>query len=155
MTSLIEIRDVTKSYGAGPPALNNVSLTVDAGEALAVTGPSGSGKSTLLNLIAGLDKPSVGKVTVDGVGVDGMTEAASARYRRAKVGLVFQFFNLLDDLTVRDNVLLPAQLQDWPGMRRGDAPLCCWSTWVSRRTPTPTRAGSRAANASGWRSLGH
>jgi len=110
MTSLVEIRDVTKSYGAGPPALNNVSLTVDAGEALAITGPSGSGKSTLLNLIAGLDKPSVGKITVDGVGVDGMTEAASARYRRAKVGLVFQFFNLLDDLTVRDNVLLPAQL---------------------------------------------
>ena len=88
MRSLIEIRDVTKSYGAGPPALNKVSLTVDAGEALAVTGPSGSGKSTLLNLIAGLDKPSAGKVTVDGVGVgvDGMTEAAAARYRRAKVG---------------------------------------------------------------------
>jgi putative ABC transport system ATP-binding protein len=118
MTSIIEIRDVTKSYGAGPPAVNNVSLTVDAGEAVAVTGPSGSGKPTLLNLIAGLDKPSAGSVTVDSMRVDGMTEAASARYRRAKVGLVFQFFNLLDDLTVRDNVLLPAQLS---GLARGEA----------------------------------
>ena len=118
MTSIIEIRDVTKSYGPESPALNHVSLAVAAGEALAVTGPSGSGKSTLLNLIAGLDKPTAGSITVDGVGVDGMTEAASARYRRAKVGLVFQFFNLLDDLTVRDNVLLPAQLS---GMTRGEA----------------------------------
>jgi putative ABC transport system ATP-binding protein len=109
-TPIIEISEVTRAYDAGPPALAGLSLTVQAGEALAVVGPSGSGKSTLLNLLAGLDKPTAGGVTVDSVRVDALSEAASARYRRARIGMVFQFFNLLDDLTVIDNVLLPAQL---------------------------------------------
>jgi putative ABC transport system ATP-binding protein len=107
---LIQIRDVTKKYDEGPPALAGLTLEVRAGEALAVLGPSGSGKSTLLNLIAGLDRPSLGSVTVDGLRIDELSEAASAKYRRTRVGMVFQFFNLLDDLTVADNVLLPAQL---------------------------------------------
>jgi len=107
---IIEIRDVRKAYDDGPAALAGVSLTVRAGEALAVLGPSGSGKSTLLNVIAGLDRPTQGSVTVDGVRVDRLGEAASARFRRERIGMVFQFFNLLDDLTVMDNVLLPAQL---------------------------------------------
>jgi putative ABC transport system ATP-binding protein len=111
---LIQISDATKKYDEGPPALAGLTLQVRAGEALAVLGPSGSGKSTLLNLIAGLDRPTEGTVTVDGLRVDEMTEAASARYRRARIGMVFQFFNLLDDLTVADNVLLPAQLAGVP-----------------------------------------
>ncbi|MFJ3867404.1 ABC transporter ATP-binding protein [Streptomyces nigra] len=111
---LIDIRDVSRTYGEGPPALAGVSLSVRAGEALAVLGPSGSGKSTLLNLIAGLDRPSGGSVTVDELRVDRLGEAASARYRRTRIGMVFQFFNLLDDLTVTDNVLLPAQLAGVP-----------------------------------------
>ncbi|GAA4624867.1 ABC transporter ATP-binding protein [Actinoallomurus vinaceus] len=115
---IIEIHDVSKRYDAGRPALAGLSLEVSAGEALAVLGPSGSGKSTLLNLVAGLDKPSEGGVTVDGVRVDALSEAALARYRRERIGMVFQFFNLLDDLTVEDNVLLPAQLA---GMPRGKA----------------------------------
>jgi putative ABC transport system ATP-binding protein len=113
---VIELSDVSRRYDEGPPALDGVSLTISAGEAVAILGPSGSGKSTLLNLVAGLDRPSSGTVTVDGVRVDTLGEAGSARYRRAKIGMVFQFFNLLDDLTVADNVMLPAQLA---GMARG------------------------------------
>ncbi|MEV0681978.1 ABC transporter ATP-binding protein [Actinosynnema sp. NPDC050436] len=109
-TPVIELRDVSRRYDGGPPALHGASLTVRPGEAVAVLGPSGSGKSTLLNLIAGLDRPDGGTVTVDGVRVDRLGEAAAARYRRARIGMVFQFFNLLDDLTVADNVALPAQL---------------------------------------------
>jgi putative ABC transport system ATP-binding protein len=108
--TLIELDGVSRHYDEGPPALHEVTLRIAPGEAVAILGPSGSGKSTLLNLVAGLDRPSAGTVTVDGVRVDRLGEAASARYRRAKVGMVFQFFNLLDDLTVLDNVVLPAQL---------------------------------------------
>ncbi|MEU5885029.1 ABC transporter ATP-binding protein [Spirillospora sp. NPDC047279] len=111
---IIELRDVSKKYDAGRPALDHLDLEVEQGEALAVLGPSGSGKSTLLNLVAGLDRPSDGSVTVAGLRLDGMSEAASARYRRDRIGMVFQFFNLLDDLTVDDNVLLPARLAGMP-----------------------------------------
>ncbi|MER7951228.1 ABC transporter ATP-binding protein [Streptomyces sp. NPDC096079] len=115
---LIDLSDVGRRYDAGPAALAGLNLRVARGEALAVLGPSGSGKSTLLNLLAGLDRPSTGRVTVDGLRVDALGETASARYRRDRIGMVFQFFNLLDDLTVLDNVLLPAQLT---GMARGRA----------------------------------
>ena len=73
-------------------------------------GPSGSGKSTLLNLMAGLDRPTAGTVTVAGRRIDTLGEGTLARFRARHVGIIFQFFNLLDDLTVEDNVLLPAQL---------------------------------------------
>ncbi|WP_189334976.1 ABC transporter ATP-binding protein [Actinoplanes ianthinogenes] len=115
---MIELHDVSRSYGDGPPALRDANLTITAGESVAILGPSGSGKSTMLNLIAGLDRPTRGTVTVDGVRVDALGEAGSARYRRSRIGMVFQFFNLLDDMTVADNVMLPAQLS---GMSRGAA----------------------------------
>jgi putative ABC transport system ATP-binding protein len=108
---VIRLNGVTRTYQAGAaPALDGVSLTVAAGEVVAVMGPSGSGKSTLLNLIAGLDRPDAGTVTVAGQRIDTLSETALARFRARHVGIIFQFFNLLDDLTVVDNVLLPAQL---------------------------------------------
>ncbi len=108
---VIRLADVTKTYQAGaPPALSGVSFGVAAGEVVAVMGPSGSGKSTLLNLVAGLDRPTAGTVTVAGRRIDTLGEGALARFRARHVGIIFQFFNLLDDLTVEDNVLLPAQL---------------------------------------------
>jgi putative ABC transport system ATP-binding protein len=116
--AVIELHQVTRQYDEGPPALRELTLTVKRGESVAILGPSGSGKSTLLNLIAGLDRPTSGTVTVAGAAVHTLSEAAAARYRRAHIGMVFQFFNLLDDLTVLDNVLLPAQLA---GIRGGEA----------------------------------
>ncbi|MFE7615278.1 ABC transporter ATP-binding protein [Streptomyces sp. NPDC057496] len=117
-TPMIELREVSRRYDDGPPALRHVSLTVRSGEAVAVLGPSGSGKSTLLNLLAGLDRPDTGTVTVAGVRVDELGETGAALHRRNRVGMVFQFFNLLDDLTVADNVVLPARLA---GMGRAEA----------------------------------
>ena len=111
---MIELQDVSRRYDDGPPALSGVTFSVPEGEAVAILGPSGSGKSTLLNLVAGLDRPDSGTVSVAGTRVDRLGEAASARFRRARIGMVFQFFNLLDDLTALDNVLLPAQLAGMP-----------------------------------------
>jgi putative ABC transport system ATP-binding protein len=111
MNALVQLESVTRRYdGGAAPAVAGVSLAVAAGEAVAIMGPSGSGKSTLLNVIAGLDRPTSGAVRVGDERVDMLSETAAARFRRRQVGLIFQFFNLLDDMTVTDNVLLPAQL---------------------------------------------
>jgi putative ABC transport system ATP-binding protein len=112
MHTLLELSSVTKVYDptSAQPALDGVSLCIPAGQVTAVMGPSGSGKSTLLNLVAGLDRATSGAIRVDGLEITYLGEAALARYRRAKIGLIFQFFNLLNNLTVLDNVLIPAQL---------------------------------------------
>jgi putative ABC transport system ATP-binding protein len=154
--ALIELSEVTKRYAAGGvPALDRVSVQVATGEAVAVMGPSGSGKSTLLNLLAGLDKPSGGTVTVAGRRIDTLGETRTARYRRSQVGMIFQFFNLVEDLTVIGNVMLPARLAGGAaprGPERGRT--SSWPSWASTGTGTPTRPGCPAGSGSGWRSPG-
>jgi putative ABC transport system ATP-binding protein len=115
MDALVQLSDVTKRYEDDKnPAVAHVTVDVGQGESVALMGPSGSGKSTLLNLIAGLDRPTSGTVRVGDVQVGELNETGLARFRRRQIGMIFQFFNLLDDMTVADNVLLPAQLAGVP-----------------------------------------
>jgi putative ABC transport system ATP-binding protein len=111
------VRNLTKTYGAGETrvvALDDVSLELMAGQFTAVMGPSGSGKSTLLHLLGGLDRPTAGRVLLDGERVDDRSEAELALLRRRRLGFVFQFFNLIGDLSVAENVELPALLVGAP-----------------------------------------
>ena len=106
---VVRLDGVRKEFGE-TAALDGVSLEIRAGEAVAVMGPSGCGKSTLLNMVAGLDRPSAGRVEVNGEDLGRLTETGLALYRRRRIGMVFQFFNLIDDLPALDNVALAAQL---------------------------------------------
>ena len=109
----VELRSVSKAFEEGDrrrEVLRDLSLSVAPGEAVALVGRSGSGKSTLLNVIAGIDRPSAGTITVDGQVVSALSERDRTLYRRRRVGFVFQFFNLLPTLTVEENVLLPLEL---------------------------------------------
>lgn len=108
---VIRLRDITKSYGEGAAktqVLRGVSFDVEKGELIALVGQSGSGKSTLLNIIGGLDTPDAGEVEVLGVDTQKATDAKLAAMRNESIGFVFQAFNLLDHLTVLQNVTLPA-----------------------------------------------
>jgi putative ABC transport system ATP-binding protein len=120
---VIRVRDAVKTYdlAAGTfTALAGVSLDIDAGEFVAVVGKSGSGKTTLLNLLAGIDRPTGGEITVAGTDVHALSESRLAEWRGRTVGLVFQFFQLLPTLTVAENVMLPMEFANRvaPGERR-------------------------------------
>jgi putative ABC transport system ATP-binding protein len=114
---MIRVRDlVMRLSGAAQPVtiLDGVNLEVAAGEVVAITGPSGSGKSTLLGLIAGLDTPSAGSITVDGVELTGLGETQLARFRRRTLGFVFQSYHLIPTLTAAENVAVPLELAGAP-----------------------------------------
>ncbi|WP_377273226.1 ABC transporter ATP-binding protein [Peterkaempfera sp. SMS 1(5)a] len=117
MTALIEARDLTLAFGE-TPALRGASLAVEAGEVLAVMGPSGSGKSTLLHCLAGILTPDSGEVHFDGRRIDAMNEAERSALRRDTFGFVFQFGQLVPELTAEENVALPLLLS---GTRRAAA----------------------------------
>ncbi len=114
MTALVQVQDLKKTYETGSvrfEALRGVSLDIPSGDFVAIMGESGSGKSTLLHIVGGLDKPTTGSVTVASQRLDSMSETELAIFRRNQIGFVFQFFNLVENLSVRANVELPALLE--------------------------------------------
>jgi len=112
-TGTVRLDQLRKSFREGDTehvVLDGVSATIAAGEFVVLLGPSGSGKSTLLNIVGGMDVPDTGTVTVDGENLTAVDERARTLFRRARLGFVFQFFNLIPTLTVEENLLLPLEL---------------------------------------------
>ncbi len=111
--AVLEVKELTKIYGSGDnqvKALDHVSFRVKKGEFVAVVGASGSGKSTLMNLIGGIDRPTSGSVIIEGKEIFGMNESELAIFRRRNIGIVYQFYNLIPNLTVDENIMLPCLL---------------------------------------------
>ena len=112
---ILRVENLSKSYGKGEAevkALQNVNLSINKGEFVAIVGPSGSGKSTLLHLLGGVDKPTSGNVFINDVDIYTLKEKDLAIFRRRNVGLIYQFYNLIPVLTVKENIMLPAELDN-------------------------------------------
>ena len=112
---ILRIENLSKTYGkneAKVDALKNINLSINKGEFVAIVGPSGSGKSTLLHLIGGVDKPSEGRVYINDVDIYNLKEKDLSIFRRRNVGLIYQFYNLIPVLSVKENILLPAELDN-------------------------------------------
>ncbi len=110
---ILKCEGVQKVYGSGSnqvTALNGIDLAISKGEFVAIVGASGSGKSTLLHILGSVDKPTKGKVTIDGTDLSELNQTQAAIFRRRKVGLVYQFYNLIPTLTIRKNILMPLTL---------------------------------------------
>jgi putative ABC transport system ATP-binding protein len=137
--------DLTRTYGSGDTAvdaLKGVSLGVARGELVAVMGPSGSGKSTLMHALAGLDRPTSGSVTIDGIEIATLDDDKLTKLRREHIGFVFQFFNLLPMLTAEENVLLPLEIA-------GRKPDAAWVEQLFRTVGLDDRRKHRPAELSG------
>ncbi len=142
---VIAANDVTRRYGEGDAAvdaLRGVSLDIPAGQFAAVMGPSGSGKSTLMHILAGLDKPTTGSVTIDGTEITDLSDKRLTLLRRHNIGFIFQFFNLLPTLTAEENILLPLQIA-------GTKPDETWVEAVIERVGLGERRHHRPAELSG------
>lgn len=103
---MLEAKDVEKTYDVYS-VINGINLTIERGDFMIITGKSGSGKSTLMYILSGLEEPTKGSVTFEGVDIYKLSDDAISKYRRTKIGFVFQFYNLIPSLTVKDNILLP------------------------------------------------
>jgi len=144
-TAVVTASDVVRSYGVGDcavHALRGVSLEIARGRLTAVMGPSGSGKSTLMHILAGLDKPTSGEVTVAGVDISSLDDTALTRLRRDHIGFIFQFFNLLPMLTAAENIALPLKLA-------GGRPDPEWFTELVNQVGLSHRLDHRPSEMSG------
>lgn len=111
--TVLEVKELTKIYGSGEnavTALDHVSFQVNKGEFVAIIGASGSGKSTLMNLIGGIDNPTSGSVSIDGKDIYSLSESERAIFRRRNIGIIYQFYNLIPNLTSQENIILPCLL---------------------------------------------
>src|SRR5581483_10805004 len=143
--TVVHATDVTRRYGEGETAvdaLRGISLDVDAGQLVAVMGPSGSGKSTLMHILAGLDKPTGGTVTIAGTEITSLKDADMTRLRRRHIGFVFQFFNLLPMLSAEENVVLPLSIA-------GEKPERGWLDDLLGKTGLKDRRSHRPSELSG------
>jgi putative ABC transport system ATP-binding protein len=143
--AVVEASGLHRRYGAGDAAvdaLRGVSLEIARGKLTAVMGPSGSGKSTLMHLLAGLDRPSSGTVSIAGTELTSLGDTELTKLRRRHIGFVFQFFNLLPMLTAEENVLLPLSIA-------GEKPERAWVDEVLERVGLSDRRGHRPAELSG------
>jgi putative ABC transport system ATP-binding protein len=144
--ALVTATDVTRRYGGDGEgcvrALRGVSLDVAGGELTAVMGPSGSGKSTLMHILAGLDRPSEGEVTIAGTDISELDDTELTRLRREHIGFIFQFFNLLPMLTAEENVVLPIKLA-------GEKPDREWVRELTSRVGLSERLSHRPSELSG------
>jgi putative ABC transport system ATP-binding protein len=144
--ALVAARDVTRQYGVEGDvcvrALRGVSLDVEAGKLTAVMGPSGSGKSTLMHILAGLDRPNEGQVTIAGTDITALGDTDLTKLRRAHIGFIFQFFNLLPMLTAEENVVLPLKLA-------GEKPDRAWVAELTTTVGLAERLKHRPAELSG------
>jgi putative ABC transport system ATP-binding protein len=144
-SAVVSARDVVRRYGAGDTAvdaLRGVSVDIDEGRLTAVMGPSGSGKSTLMHILAGLDKPTSGEVTVAGVNISGLDDSELTKLRRDHIGFIFQFFNLLPMLTAAENIVLPLRLA-------GTKPNQAWLDEVTESVGLTDRLTHRPSELSG------
>lgn len=110
---ILEVKNLVKTYGKGEnqvKAVDNVSFSVEEGEFVAIVGASGSGKSTLLHLLGGVDRPTSGKVLIDGKDIYSLSDDALAIFRRRQIGIIYQFYNLIPILDVEENITLPCDL---------------------------------------------
>src|SRR3979411_2676808 len=143
--TVVQATDVTRRYGEGATAvdaLRGVSLSVDAGQLVAVMGPSGSGKSTLMHILAGLDKPTAGTVEIAGTEITNLGDGRMTQLRRQHIGFVFQFFNLLPMLPAEENVVLPLSIA-------GEKPDQAWLNNLLAETGLADRRTHRPAELSG------
>ena len=142
---VVEAHELERQYGEGETAvhaLRGVSLQVERGHLVAVMGPSGSGKSTLMHVLAGLDKPTSGTVTIAGTEITALDDAHMTRLRREHIGFVFQFFNLLPMLSAEENVLLPLSIA-------GEKPDQAWLEQLLEKTGLADRRKHRPSELSG------